>query len=276
VIIRWLRRIAQFELATHSIQLNSSPMVQTVDLRKEFKDAKRGVVKAVDGITVTAHPGKILGILGVNGAGKTTFLRMLSTVIAPTSGSATVAGHDVAKESEKVRASIGFMSSSTALYGRLTGLETLDYFGGLYGLSGKRLRERREFVIHTLQLEGFLNRLCDKMSTGQKQRVSIARTILHDPPVLFFDEPTNGLDVLTSQTILEYIEGTRTAGKTIIFCTHIMSEAERLCDDVVVIHEGIVCGEGAPGQLKETTGESSLEKAFLKLVKPVVKPEVLA
>jgi sodium transport system ATP-binding protein len=246
-------------------------MVQTVDLRKEFRDPKRGVVKAVDGITLTAQPGKILGVLGVNGAGKTTFLRMLSTVLTPTSGSASVAGHDILKEPEKVRASIGFMSSSTALYGRLTGRETLDYFGGLYGLTGKRLQERREFVIETLQLGEFLDRLCDKMSTGQKQRVSIARTILHDPPVLFFDEPTTGLDVVTSQTILEYIESVRDQAKTVIFCTHIMSEAERLCDDVIVIHEGIVCGSGSPSLLIEQTGAHNLEQAFLTLVAPKLK-----
>jgi len=246
-------------------------MVQTQDLRKEFRDPKRGVVKAVDGITVEAHPGKILGILGVNGAGKTTFLRMLSTVIRPTSGRATVAGFDVEKDSAKVRASIGFMSNSTALYGRLNGRETLDYFGRLYGLSGAKLEERKAFAIETLKLEEFLDRLCDKLSTGQKQRVNIARTILHDPPVLFFDEPTTGLDVVTSQTILEYIEGVRQEGKTVIYCTHIMSEAERLCDDVVVIHDGVVYGSGSPEQLKEQTGQPTMEKAFLSLVRKAEK-----
>jgi sodium transport system ATP-binding protein len=251
-------------------------VVQTYELKKTFKDAKKGIVKAVDGVTVTAHPGKILGVLGVNGAGKTTFLRMLSTVIRPTSGQASVAGFDVEKDAAKVRASIGFMSSSTALYGRLTGRETLDYFGGLYGLSGARLKERKDFVIETLQLADFQDRLCDRLSTGQKQRVSIARTILHDPGVLFFDEPTTGLDVVTSQTILGYIEKTRSEGKTVIFCTHIMSEAERLCDDVIVIHDGIVCGEGSPAELKQRTGKDSLEMAFLELVKPVVKPEEAA
>ncbi|HRK21864.1 MAG TPA: ATP-binding cassette domain-containing protein [Fimbriimonadaceae bacterium] len=241
-------------------------MVETVELRKEFPDTKKGIVKAVDGVTIQAHPGKILGVLGVNGAGKTTFLRMLSTVIRPTSGTASVAGYDVSKDSERVRASIGFMSNSTALYGRLTGRETLDYFGGLYGLAGAQLKTRKEFVIETLKLHEFLDRLCDKLSTGQKQRISIARTILHDPPVLFFDEPTSGLDVVTSQTILEYIERTRDEGKTVIFCTHIMSEAERLCDNVVVIHNGVVCGEGAPKALIAEAEASSLEKAFLTLV----------
>ena len=249
-------------------------MVQTQDLRKDFKDPKKGIVRAVDGISVTALAGKVLGILGVNGAGKTTFLRMLSTVIKPTSGKATVAGYDIEKNDEKVRASIGFMSNSTALYGRLTGRETLDYFGGLYGLTGKKLSERKDFVIETLNLSDFLDRLCDKLSTGQKQRVSIARTILHDPPVLFFDEPTNGLDVVTSQTILEYILRTRDEGKTVIFCTHIMSEAERICDNVVVIHKGIVYGEGPPAELIEKTCSVNLETAFLELIK--ASPDVEA
>lgn len=251
-------------------------MVQTHHLRKDFKDPKKGVVRAVDGISVSAQPGKVLGILGVNGAGKTTFLRMLSTVIKPTSGNATVAGYDIEKNDEKVRASIGFMSNSTALYGRLTGRETLDYFGGLYGLSGKRLQERKAFVIETLKLTEFLDRLCDKLSTGQKQRVNIARTILHDPPVLFFDEPTNGLDVVTSQTILEYIQRTRNEGKTVIFCTHIMSEAERICDNVVVIHKGIVYGEGAPADLIQKTNSVNLESAFLELIQASPDAEAAA
>jgi sodium transport system ATP-binding protein len=241
-------------------------MVRTQDLRKEFCDAKRSPVQAVDGVSLQALPGRILGILGVNGAGKTTLLRMLSTVIRPTGGSAQVAGFDVEREPGRVRASIGFMSSSTALYGRLTGRETLDYFGGLYGLEGKRLKDRKELVIETLGLHEFLDRLCDKLSTGQKQRISIARTILHDPPVLFFDEPTNGLDVVTSQTILEYIERTRDEGKTVLFCTHIMSQAERVCDDVVVLHKGVVRGQGDPAQLMADTGQPTLEAAFLRLI----------
>ena len=242
-------------------------MVRTVDIAKHFTDNKRGVVKAVDGVTIEAHPGKIFGLLGVNGAGKTTVLRMLSTVIKPTSGSASVAGHDVFTEPAKVRASIGFMSNSTALYGRLSAKEMIVYFGQLYGMPKDRLKERLAMVTEKLQIHEFADRLCDKLSTGQKQRVSIARTILHDPPVLFFDEPTAGLDVVTSQTVMEFIEEAREQGKTIIFSTHIMSEVERLCDHVAIIHEGKIMGEGTVASLKEQADESSLEKAFLKLVK---------
>lgn len=241
-------------------------MIRTEQLAKHFADSKKGVVKAVDGISIEAHPGRVFGLLGVNGAGKTTMLRMLSTVIKPTSGRATVAGYDVVEDAQKVRASIGFMSNSTALYGRLTSLEVLRYFGELYGLQGAKLNQRLDFVVEKLNLHEFKDRLCDKLSTGQKQRVSIARTILNDPPVLFFDEPTSGLDVVTSQSVMEFIEASRDQGKTIVYCTHIMSEVERLCNDVAVIHDGQIKGFGSVNDLKELTGEPNLERAFLHLV----------
>jgi len=250
-------------------------MIRTQGLTKHFIDAKTGPVIAVDHVSLEAHPGRVFGLLGVNGAGKTTVLRMLSTVIRPTSGTATVAGYDVVNEGEKVRASIGFMSNSTALYGRLTGLEVLNYFGTLYGLEGARLKERVDFVLDKLAIHDFKDRLCDKMSTGQKQRVSIARTILHDPPVLFFDEPTSGLDVVTSQSVMQFIEESREQGKTVVYCTHIMSEVERLCDDVAVIHNGTIRGEGSVEQIKSLTGENSLERAFLKLVDALPSTQAL-
>ncbi len=209
---------------------------------------------------------RLITLEGPEGAGKTTVLRMLSTVIRPTSGAATVGGYDVVQHPERVRAAIGFMSTTTALYGRLTAKEMIEYFGGLYGLEGQRLRERLHYVMERLQIDEFRDQLCDKLSTGQKQRVSIARTILHDPPVLFFDEPTAGLDVVTSQTVMEFIEEARAAGKTVIFSTHIMSEVERLCDHVAVIHGGLIRGEGTVSELKERTGQPMLEKAFLQLV----------
>lgn len=253
-------------------------MIRTEALEKQFLDAKKGIVRAVDGISIEAKPGRVFGLLGVNGAGKTTMLRMLSTVIKPTSGKATVAGFDVVEQGDKVRAAIGFMSNSTALYGRLTGLEVLRYFGQLYGLEGAVLQQRLDFVIQKLDLHEFKDRLCDKMSTGQKQRVSIARTILHDPMVLFFDEPTSGLDVVTSQSVMEFIEASRDQGKTIVYCTHIMSEVERLCDEVAVIHEGKIKGQGTVEDLKNQTGQSSLERAFLQLVNaiPATRLEAVA
>lgn len=241
-------------------------MVQTSDICKTFHDAKRGPVHAVDHVSIVARPGAITGVLGVNGAGKTTLLRMLSTVIQPTSGSGSVNGFDIVTQGEKVRASIGFLSNTTALYGRLTATEMLLYFGSLYGLRNSELRERVAFVTEKLQLHEFKDRLCDKLSTGQKQRVSIARAILHDPPVLFFDEPTAGLDVVTAQTIMEFIEEQRDHGRTVLFSTHVMSEAERLCDEIFVIHDGKICGQGTLQQIYEQTGEERLEQAFLNLV----------
>jgi sodium transport system ATP-binding protein len=241
-------------------------MVRTEAIAKHFSDPKKGVVKAVDGVSIRANPGEIFGLLGVNGAGKTTMLRLLSTVLTPTSGSAEVAGFDVVKNPEKVRANIGFMSTSTALYGRLTSKEMIQYFGELYGLSGANLRERIDYVVEKLQMHEFIDRLCDKLSTGQKQRVSIARTILHDPAVLFFDEPTAGLDVVSSQTVMQFIEEARDSGKTVVFCTHIMTEVDRLCSHVAVIHDGIIKAEGTVAQLKEQSGEENLERVFLKLV----------
>jgi len=242
-------------------------MVRTHGLKKHFRDPKTGIKRAVDGIDIEAQPGRIFGLLGANGAGKTTVLRMLSTVILPTEGTAEVAGFDIHSQSQEVRASIGFMSNSTALYGRLTSREVLEYFGKLYGLNTSRLKERLSYVIEKLQIDEFADRLCDKLSTGQKQRVSIARTILHDPNVLFFDEPTAGLDVVASQTVMEFIEEARDLGKTVIFSTHIMSEVERLCDDLAVIHEGVIVARGTPKSMLEMTGEHSLERAFLQLVK---------
>lgn len=241
-------------------------MVSTLDIAKHFHDPKRGIVKAVDGVSIEAKPGEIFGLLGANGAGKTTLLRMLSTVVNPTSGSASVNGFDVVKNPEDVRKNIGFLSASTALYGRLTAKEILEYFAGLYGLEGQVARERVEYAIKMLQLEEFADRLCDKLSTGQKQRTSIARTILHDPPVLFFDEPTSGLDVIMAQEVMRFVEKMREEGKTIVYCTHIMSEVERLCDVVTVIHDGQVKGVGSVDSLKVETGQPTLEKAFLSFV----------
>lgn len=241
-------------------------VIRTKGLAKFFKDPKGSVVKAVDGVDFEAHPGKIFGLLGVNGAGKTTILRILSTMIAPTAGTAEVNGFDVQRDSEKVRASIGFLSGSTALYGRLNAIECLQYFGGLYGLEGALLKSRIEYVVEKMRLHEFQDRQCDKMSTGQKQRVSIARAILHDPPVLFFDEPTSGLDVVSSQTVMEFIEETRDHQRTVIFSTHIMTEAERLCDEIVMIHQGQICGKGSVPDLLAETGQTTLEKAFLQKV----------
>jgi sodium transport system ATP-binding protein len=244
-------------------------MIRVQSLSKHFQDSKRGVVQAVDAVSFEARPGEVFGLLGVNGAGKTTLLRLLSTVLSPSSGTAEVAGADIVREPERVRRQIGFLSTTTALYTRLTAREMISYMGALYGLRGPELERRVKEVIAWLDISDFADRLCDKLSTGQRQRVSLARTILHDPPVLFFDEPTAGLDVLASQTIMSFIESQRDAGKTILFSTHIMSEAERLCDRICVIHSGRVAAIGTMEELRARTGRRALEEVFLALIEEV-------
>ena len=241
-------------------------MVKVTALVKSFHDPKKGKIEALRGIDFEALDGQVTGLLGVNGAGKTTALRILSTMIKPDSGSASVAGFDVLTHGQQVHERIGFLSNSTSIYGRLSGRECLRYFGELYNLDSSRINARIQEVTDTLRLGDFIDQLCDKLSTGQKQRINIARAILHDPPVLFFDEPTAGLDVLTSQTIMEFIESCRDRGKTVIFSTHIMSEVQRLCDQVSIIHNGTICASGSPSELMANKNAATLEQAFLAYV----------
>ena len=221
-------------------------------------------VAAVQDVTFTCRPGEIYGLLGANGAGKTTTLRMLATMLRPTGGSAVIGGHDSVAEADRARACVGFLSTATALYSRLTAGETVRYFGRLHGLSEKVIRERAARLFDRLEMRAFEDRRCDKLSTGQKQRVSIARTLIHDPPVMIFDEPTTGLDVMTARSILAFVRECRAAGKAVLYSTHIMHEAEKLCDRVGVIHGGRLLAEGGPADLKRE-GED-LEDAFVRIV----------
>jgi len=241
-------------------------VIEAEKLAKAFRDRKRGLVRAVDGVSFACQPGQIFGLLGANGAGKTTTLRLLATLLQPTAGAARVAGRDILRDPEGVRARIGFLSASAALYGRLTARETIAYFGRLNGLEGEPLRRRVAELARQLDLESFLEGRCDRLSTGQKQRVSIARAIVHRPPVMIFDEPTVGLDVMASQTVMRFVEQCRSDGLTVVFSTHIMSEVDRLCDEVAIVHAGRIAAQGAPAALKERAGEAILEKAFLKIV----------
>lgn len=244
-------------------------MIEAHNLSKTFRDPKRGLVKAVDGVSLTCKPGQIFGLLGANGAGKTTTLRILATLLKPTLGTATLAGYDVVKNAAKVRRNIGFLSNSAALYGRLSAREMIEYFGRLNGMAEETLRPRVDSLIEHLEIGAFQHGRCDKLSTGQKQRVSIARSIVHAPSIMIFDEPTSGLDVMTSQTIMSFIEQCRADGLTVVFSTHIMSEVERLCDQLAIIHQGRVVSNGTVDDLRKSTGESALENAFLKIVKEV-------
>lgn len=241
-------------------------MIEARQLTKIFRDKKRGEIRAVDSVTFRCEPGQIFGLLGVNGAGKTTCLRILATILRPSSGTASVNGHDVVNEPEKVRANIGFLSTATALYGRLTAREMVEYFGRLHGLSKEALRQRIESIFATLDMNEFRDRRCDKLSTGMKQKVSIARTLVHDPPVMIFDEPTHGLDVLISRTVVNFIRDCRARGKTVIFSTHVMREAEKLCDTIAFIHNGRIMAEGTLAQLRERAGAQDLEDVFIHVV----------
>jgi sodium transport system ATP-binding protein len=244
-------------------------VIQVQHLCKSFLDYQRGWVAAVADVSFECRPGAIFGLLGPNGAGKTTTLRVLSTVLRPTAGTAIVAGHDVRNEPERVRAKIGYMSASTGIYDRMTAWELVEYFGRLYGLSGEKLSARMETIFDWLRMNDFRDVLGSKMSTGMKQKVSIARTIVHDPPVLIFDEPTSGLDVLVARAVLQKILELRDMGKTIIFSTHSMHEVEKLCSRVAIIYKGRLQTEGAPGELLERFDQPDLEELFFHLVEHV-------
>ncbi|MGH7960045.1 MAG: ATP-binding cassette domain-containing protein, partial [Opitutaceae bacterium] len=210
--------------------------------------------------------GEIYGLLGANGAGKTTTLRMLATLLRPTSGSATVAGFDIASQSGQVRASVGFLATSTALYGRLTARETLAYFGRLNGIADPEIKMRTQRIADELGMHEFLDRRCDKFSTGMKQKTSIARTLIHDPAVMIFDEPTVGLDIMAARTIVKFVRECRDRGKTVIYSTHIMSEVEKLCDVIGIIHNGRLLAAGPLENLRERYRERDMEDIFVRAV----------
>jgi sodium transport system ATP-binding protein len=244
-----------------------STPVAVDNLTKTFYDEGRGIIKAVDSISFDCHEGEIFGLLGANGAGKTTTLRMLSTILTPTSGTATLMGHDVVKNPEGVRKNLGFYSATTALYPRLTTRETLEFFARINQYPANRVPQRVDYLIQRFGLQKYADARVEKLSSGMKQKVSIARTVAHDPAVLIFDEPTVGLDVLNALEVQETISELRREGKTIIFSTHIMSEAERLCDRIAIIHAGHIFASGSLAELRATTGEHYLEDIFVLYVK---------
>jgi sodium transport system ATP-binding protein len=241
-------------------------MIEARDLTKIFHDRKRGEVRAVDGVSFTCHPGRIYGLLGANGAGKTTTLRLLATLLRPTGGSATVAGHDVVAAAGRVRASVGFLAATTALYGRLTARETIAYFGRLNGMTEAQIAARIGQLADELDLHEFLDRRVEKYSTGMKQKTSIARTLVHDPAVLILDEPTLGLDVMTARNIVRFVRDCRARGKTVIYSTHVMSEVEKLCDVIGIIHHGRLVAEGSLTALQERYREQDMEEIFVRAV----------
>jgi len=241
-------------------------MIHVERLSKSFCDLRRGTVTALDEVSFDVQPGEIFGLLGPNGAGKTTCLRILSTVLRPTGGFATIAGHDVALNPAEVRGCIGFMSGNTGVYDRMTAWELVEYYGRLYGMTEDRLQTRLGELFTTLQMQDFRDTPGAKMSTGMKQKVSIARTIIHDPPVMIFDEPTSGLDVLVARALLKTIASLKDQGKCIIFSTHIMREVEKLCDRVAIIHKGRILAAGSVPELEQRYAQKDMEELFFDLI----------
>ncbi len=248
--------------------------LEVLQLSKRFFDTKRGEFNAVDGVTFSCPRGEIFGLLGPNGAGKTTTLRMVTTILKPTSGTARINGFDIQGQPREVRKQLGFVSADTGLYERLSAREILTYFGKLSKFPADKLKARIDELATMLQMESFIDSRCEKLSTGMRQKVSIARAIVHDPPVIIMDEPTTGLDVLTSQGLHKFILQCKEINKCVVFSSHVMSEAEKLCDRIGIIHNGQLLAVGTLEELREQSGMHYLEDIFLKVVRETAGEEV--
>jgi sodium transport system ATP-binding protein len=237
-------------------------LLETRQLTKDF-----GEFRAVDDISFGVAAGEIFGLLGPNGAGKTTTLRMLSGLLRPTAGEAFVGGISVQREPQRALAHLGFLTGEMDLYRRLKPRELLTYFGELYEVPQPRLSERVEELMTLFDIHDFADRYCEKLSTGQKQRVGIARTLVHDPQVVVLDEPTTGLDIMSAEFVLQFIERiAREEQKAVIFSTHNLTEVERLCDRIAVIDRGKLSYAGPPAGLLEQTSTDTLAAGFFQLV----------
>lgn len=237
-------------------------MISVNELSKRF-----GKVTAVDRVSFEVQAGEVFGLLGPNGAGKTTTLRILATLIEPSGGSATINGVDISKEPARIRRNIGVVNGGMGLYDRLTGREVLHYFGKLYDMSRQRIEQRISELDDLLDLSGTLNRQTAGFSTGMKQKIVIARAVLHDPPVIFFDEATSGLDVMARRAVLDFVRDYPSGDRAVIYSTHVMSEVEELCDRIAIIDRGKLIAEGTVAELAERTGAANLEGAFFQLVR---------
>ena len=243
----------------------SETLVRAADLVKVFR-SRKGEVRAVDGVSFEAQAGEIFGLLGPNGAGKTTTLRMLATILTPTSGSATIAGYDCQSEPGRVREKIGFLATETGLYDRFTARETLRFFGRITDLPEDVIDERSEDLFARLAMTPLADRRVGTFSTGEKQKLSLARSILHDPPVLILDEPTFGLDVMAARVVVETIGMFREEGRTILLSTHIMRVAEKMCDRIGILFGGKLHALGTLEELTERFGGNDLEAVFFAAV----------
>lgn len=242
-------------------------MLKVSELTRYFYEPSRGEFPAVDAVSFQAQEGEIFGLLGPNGAGKTTTLRMVAAILKPGGGSISLNDMPLTTESQEIRKQIGFLSASTGLYERLTPREILTYFARLSKYPEKKVAERIEEVMVSFQLKEFADTRCEKLSTGMLQRVSIARACVHDPLLLILDEPTTGLDVLAKQSIHDFILKCREQNKIILFSTHLMNEAEKLCDRIGILHRGKLFAVGTLAELREKAGKHYLEDIFLSIVK---------
>ncbi len=252
-------------------------MIKVNNLSKSLPKKDGSQFFAVDGISFEARDAEIVCLLGVNGAGKTTTMRILSTVFQPSSGQAEIMGWDIIKNAQQVRENLGFLSGDTGLYNRLSGREFITYFGRLYGIADPVIAQRIAEMAELLDMNEFLDKKIEFLSTGMKQKVSIVRSIIHDPPVMIFDEPTAGLDILTARNIVAFIRQCKQRGKCVLFSTHIMREAERLADRIVMIHKGKILAEGTLDKLREDSGQTDLDDIFVFYVNQFTdETEVLA
>jgi sodium transport system ATP-binding protein len=242
----------------------TSPSLVASGLRKVFP--RGGGVTAVDGLSFSVGAGEIFGLLGPNGAGKTTTLRMLATILTPTAGTATVAGFDIRAEPAEVRERIGFVAAETGLYDRFTARETLRFFGRITGLDDTEIADRTDTIFDLLQLAEIADRRVGTFSTGEKQKLSLARSIIHDPPVLILDEPTFGLDVMAARAVTESIRLFRGQGRTILLSTHILRVAESLCDRIGILHRGRLFATGSLTQLCDRFDRGDLEEVFFAAI----------
>ncbi|MFZ5353495.1 MAG: ATP-binding cassette domain-containing protein [Bacillota bacterium] len=237
-------------------------MIQLKNLKKSFKQ-----IEAVKGISFEVMQGEIFGLLGENGAGKTTTLRMLATMLQPTGGTAEVAGYDIVTDPEKVRGEIGILfGGEMGLYDRLTAKENIKYFAELNDMKNEDIENRVSYLVDILDMKEYVNRRVGKFSKGMKQKVAIARSIIHNPQVMLFDEPTSGLDVTSARIVHDFIRSCKEEGKTIIFSSHSMKEVEKLCDRIGIIHKGEMVDIGTIEELKRKHDDEDLEEVFMKLV----------
>lgn len=242
-------------------------MITVTDLTKSFSAPDGGVVTAVDRVSFQVGDAEVFGLLGPNGAGKTTTLRMVLGLLRPTSGDASINGFSVTKDPNRIKRLIGFVSTSVGVYQWLTPREMLSFVADLYDVSPALAEQRIAELSELLDFTGYIDRRCGVLSTGQKQRVNLARALMHDPPVMLLDEPTRGLDIVGSQVVFEYIQHLRSVGKAVIICTHRLDEAERFADRFGLLHEGALKHCGTLQELRQSTGEQSLTQMFIGLLK---------